>query len=132
LRLRSRPQPQRMTAGLAAAYLSPSAARIDHHEEGTASLRLLQQGHQMDTRDGRVGPPYDDHLRVNVVGERYPRHLAVHAYGRARGRCGANGTIQARAAETPEQAGIGGVLGQKTIRAAVGNGQNRLAAKIIP
>ena len=87
--------------------------------------------HEVDAGGRRVHAPEHDERRVRVVlvGDR--RHLAVERHVRRAGRRRADRAREARRAEAPEQLRVEVVLRQQAVRAAVGERQDRLAARIV-
>jgi hypothetical protein len=93
------------------------------------SLRLAGWRHEVDARRRGVGAPDDDEPRVDVVLVGDARHLAVQPH-----RGGARSARRRRCAPGARRRGggrarrVGRVLRQQAVRAAVGVGEDRLAA----
>ena len=93
---------------------------------GPAPLRLLDEGNGVDAGHRRVHAPHEDEPRVHVVRKRGAGHLAVEAGRRAARRRGADGACQPGGAQPEEQAGVGRVLRDVAVGAAVGEREDAL------
>ncbi len=108
-----------------------SGARIEDDEFGAGIAGGLDRRHEMDTRHGGIAAPDHDEPGGGVVVEGDPFHLAVQPQGCAAGGRGADGARQAGGAEAVEEQGVGRVLREVAVRAAVAEGENGLASEAI-
>ena len=84
----------------------------------------------MPEADG-IHAPEDDEPRVRIVDVGDAGHLAVEGLIGGAGRRGADGSRQARRPERAEERGVGRVLRQQPVRAAVAERQDRFGAPAV-
>ena len=106
------------------------AARVDDGDARPRRVRPLEVRHEVDVAVAGVGAPDQDEARRLEICHVDRRELAVHRLRHRPGGSGADGGVEARGAELPEESCVGRSHGEEAVRPAVVIRKDRLPAAL--